>query len=298
MIKGKNLGIVSILTILILITFVLIWIIKPQEILLSGESNSVKGISFIIITLLISILFSKIINIYTDKYVQIMHGKGKTTELASRIITIGIFILAIIIILKYFSIAITPIIAALGIGGIIIGLALQSTLSNLFAGIQILTNKPIKVGDYIEVGTHKGSVEDIGWRSIRVKTLLNSMVIIPNSKLIEGTIINNSLPKDQISIKINVGVDYGSNLEKVEKITIEVAKEIQRKLKNAITDFKPLVGFNEFGDSNIKFKVILRVKNFAAKYEVAHEFIKELKARFNKENIEISWPIRKISEMK
>ena len=89
-----------------------------------------------------------------------------------------------------------------------------------------------------------------------------------------------------------------SDLKKVEKITLEVAKEIQQKVPGAIKDFEPIFRYKEFGDSNINFIIVLRVEEPMARFIVRNEFIKALKERFDKEKIEISWPIRKIYRIK
>jgi len=181
-----------------------------------------------------------------------------------------------------------------------IALALQSTLSNFFAGLNILSDRQIEVGDFVELeGTDlSGFVEDIGWRSTRIRTLPNTLVIIPNSKLAETTIINRSKPVPEMSVIIQCGVDYRSDLAKVEKVTIEVAKEIQKTVPGAIKTFEPFIRYHTFGDSNINFSIIIRIEKPIDKYLVTHEFIKALKASYDQEGIEISWPIRKLYQIK
>jgi small-conductance mechanosensitive channel len=185
------------------------------------------------------------------------------------------------------------------LGGLAVALALQNTLSNVFAGIHIVSDRPINFGDYIHVeGGVSGFVEDIGWRSTRVRTLPNTLVIIPNSKLAESIITNYSLPVLEMSAVIQCGVDYGSDLEKVERVTIDVAKQIQKTIPGAKRDFQPFIRYHTFDESNINFSIILRVEEPAAKYIVTHEFIKALKKRYDEEGIEISWPIMKIQHIK
>ena len=84
------------------------------------------------------------------------------------------------------------------------------------------------------------------------------------------------------------------DLDKVEKVTIDVAKTIQKTVPGAVKTFEPFIRYHTFGDSNINFSVILRVEKFVDKYLITHEFIKALKARYDKEGIEISWPVRKV----
>jgi small-conductance mechanosensitive channel len=232
-------------------------------------------------------------------YLKVTKGFDRTPGLLNKALSVIIFLIAIVIILGYFKLDITPMIAGVGLGALAIGLALQSTLTNFFAGIHILSDKPIRVGDFIELDKDIfGVVEDIGWRSTRIRMLTDNLLIIPNNKLADNNIINYSLPKQDFSIWIPCGVAYESDLKKVEKITLEVAKQIQQTVEGAVKDFEPGFRYREFGDSNINFTTILRVEEPMARFVVRNEFIKILKERFDEEKIEISWPIRKIYNIK
>ena len=211
------------------------------------------------------------------------------------IIDVVIYIVAFLLILAEFGIEITPLIASLGIGGLAVALALQNTLSNYFAGIYIATDRSIKLGNYIELENGlKGYVESIGWRSTKIRTLPNNIVIVPNAKLAEMIVINYYDPEREMSVIIHCGVSYESDLEKVERVTIETAKKVLQNTKGGIGKFEPFIRYNKFGDSNIEFSIILRVKEFTDKYLVTHEFVKELMKRYRKEDIEISYPVRKV----
>jgi small-conductance mechanosensitive channel len=232
-------------------------------------------------------------------YLKIKRGFERPPKLINLTISIVIFVIAIVVILGYFKFDITPLIAGVGLGALAIGLALQSTLSNFFAGMHLVSDRPINVGDFIELDENtSGNVEDIGWRSTRIKTLADNLLVIPNSKLAESNITNYSLPKQELSLWIPCGVAYESDLDKVEKVTLEVAREIQETVDGAVKDFEPGFRFKEFDDSNINFNTILRISEPLKKFQVRHEFIKKLKERFDKEDIEISWPIRKIYNIK
>ena len=128
--------------------------------------------------------------------------------------------------------------------------------------------------------------------------LTDNLLIIPNGKLAESNIINYSMPKQDFSIWIPCGVAYESDLKKVEKVSLEVAKEIQQNVTGAVKGYEPLFRYREFGDSNINFITILRIEEPMSRFVVRNEFIKALKQRFDKEKIEISWPIRKIYNIK
>lgn len=255
----------------------------------------VDGIFFVVLVLIITLVVTRIINILISNLLTVRKRFEKIPQLFSKIVSIILFLIAISIILAYFKIEITPLIATLGIGALAIGLALQSTLANFFAGLHIVSDRPINIGDFIELeGDIAGYVEDIGWRSTRIETIKNTVVVVPNAKLAESIIINDSMPQREMAVFVDCGVAYESNLEKVEKVTVDVAKKIQQTAPGAVKDFEPFIRYRQFGDSNIDFRVILRVEQPVDKYVVTHEFIKALKKRYDKEKIEISWPIRKI----
>ena len=230
-----------------------------------------------------------------EKWVSVNPAFQNMPKLVVKAANIFVYFICLSIILKHFNVEITPLVATLGIGGIAIGFALQDTLSNFFAGLHIVSDRPINIGDFVELeGNISGYVEDIGWRSTRIRTLPNTLVIVPNSKIASTTITNDSLPVPEMSVVIQCGVSYTSDLNKVERVTIGAAKRIQEAVHGAVKDFEPFIRYHTFGDSNINFSVILRVKTYVDRYLVTHEFIKVLKKRYDKEGIEISWPVRKI----
>ncbi|MEX2720689.1 MAG: mechanosensitive ion channel family protein [Candidatus Wukongarchaeota archaeon] len=256
-------------------------------------------IIFIISALLIALVFSRILLVFTSRWLRVEKKFEKTPQLINKIIALLVYLIAFLIILDHFDIAISPLVAAFGIAGLAIALALQSTLSNLFAGLNIISDRPVDVGDFIELeGGLTGYVEDIGWRSTRIRTLPNTLVTIPNSKLAESIITNHSKPVPEMSVVVQCGVAYDSDLTKVEKVTIEVATEIQKTVPGALKTFEPFIRYHTFGDSNINFSIILRIEKPVDRFLVVHEFMKALKARYDKEGIEISWPIRKLYQIK
>jgi small-conductance mechanosensitive channel len=260
---------------------------------------TIKKFFFIASVILFSIIISRILTVLINRWLKVQKKFEKTPKLINKILTAIIYLVALLTILDFLNIEVTPLIATLGLGGLAIGLALQTTLINFFAGIYIISDKPIGVGDYIELeGNISGFVEDIGWRSTKIKTILNCIIIVPNSKISESIIKNYSLPDEEILVLAECGVSYKSNLKKVEKVTLEVAKMIEKTVIGGVKEFTPYLRYHTFGDSNINFSVYLKVEGFANKHLIIHEFIKALKERYDKEKIEISWPVRKIYHAK
>jgi len=211
-------------------------------------------------------------------------------------VTRGVVIgLALMVFLDSVGISITPLIASLGIGTAAVALALQDTLANLFAGIYMMAEKPIQTGHFIQLeSSEQGWVDKVGWRSTHIRMLGDSVVVVPNSKLAGSVITNYSLPRDELAITLDIGVDYSSDLEKVEAVTLEVAREVIKQVAGALAEFEPRVRFNTFADSSINFKVWLGATDYIASLAVKHEFIKRLHARYNQEGITIPFPVRTI----
>ncbi len=266
-----------------------------------GETASiwVDNIFYASFILVSAAIATKILTVIVNSWLKKQQHMERPPQIISKILTGIVYIIAGLIILGHFNIETTPFLATLGLGGLALGLALQTTLTNFFAGLHIVSDKPISIGDSIELNTGlTGRVLDIGWRSTRLKTLQNTIVIVPNSILADSIITNNSSngEKDIESIIFTVecGVGYNSNLKEVEQITKEVAKKIQKTVEGAVKDFEPEIRYTQFADSNINFKIFLQAKEYNAKIVMVHELIKAIQERFEKESIEISFPVRKI----
>jgi len=201
--------------------------------------------------------------------------------------------LGILIVLDSMGISITPLIASLGVGSLAVALALQSSLANLFSGMYLLADKAIQPGQFIRLESgEEGWVEAIGWRSTRVRMISNVMLVVPNSKLVESTITNYGLPEEETALRVPVGVHYDSDLAHVERVTIDVARNVVSEIEGAVPGFDPYIRYKEFGDSSINFMVIMHVQAYTQHFLVQHEFIKRLHARYREEGIVIPFPMR------
>ena len=197
--------------------------------------------------------------------------------------------------LDILGINITPLVAGLGIAGLAVALALQPTLSNLFAGTYVITEGLISVGDYVEMSDGvNGYVEDVSWRSTRLRTWTNNLVVVPNSLFSETIITNFSKPAEPLDMVVSCGVAYESDLERVEAVSREVMESLRRECPGAEPDTAPVFRYEAFGDNNIEFYMILRARNRVAGFEVRSELIKELHSRLAAEGITINYPVRKL----
>lgn len=229
-------------------------------------------------------------------YIQRSNLPLPTTGLAYGIMKGTIIVIGFLIVLSVLGISITPLITALGVGGLAVALALQDTLANLFAGMHILVERAIRVGDFIRLESgQEGYVDDITWRTTRVRMLPNNMVVIPNSKLSQSIVTNYYLPEKRMSLLISVGVSYSSDPEQVERILVEEAKKATGEIPGLLADPEPFVRFIPgFGDSSLDFTLICQVKEFVDQYLAQHELRKRIFRRFKDEGIEIPFPHRTV----
>lgn len=211
----------------------------------------------------------------------------------TRTIVLG---LGLLVLMSTLGISITPIIASLGITSLAVALALQPTLANFFSGVQLVIDKPIRVDDYIELDSgEQGFVQKIGWRSTWIKMLPNNTIIIPNSNLSNAKIINYFYPEKELSVPVEVGVHYDSDLDHVEKVTLEVARHILKTHEYGVESYDTFILFHTFDSSSINFTVMLRAKEYFNRFFLKSAFIKALHKRYAEEGIVIPYPIRAIN---
>lgn len=250
----------------------------------------------VIVILSISFATANLSGKVFKNYIQKSNLPLPTTGLAYGMMKAVILIIGFLIVLSVMGISITPLITALGVGGLAVALALQDTLANLFAGIHILVEKSIRVGDFIRLETgQEGYVEDITWRTTRIRMLPNNMVVIPNNKLSQSIVTNYYLPEKRMSFLISIGVSYSSDPEKVEKILVEEAKTAVGEIPGLLGEPEPSVRFIPgFGESSLDFTLVCHVREFTDQYPVQHELRKRIFKRFKEEGIEIPFPHRTV----
>lgn len=253
-------------------------------------SNILLGVIFFTITRVVARTLVGMIDMHTQR----SDANVPKTSLLNNIVNILIYALGGMIILQSYGISVTPIITALGVGGMAVALGLQETLANIFSGLHLIISKQVRLGDYIRLSTgEEGFVSDITWRFTTIQSTSNNVIIIPNQKIASATLTNFNMPQQEISILIPVSVSYDSDLEKVERVTLEVAKSILEKIDHAV-NAAPVVRFHTFAESSINFNVILRSSEYVNQFPLKHEFIKALTKRYREEGIEIPYPTRTI----
>lgn len=243
------------------------------------------------VTWIIAVILAGLLKIKTSGTGTVIPSSSIIGNLAKVIV----FCIGLLIILQGMGISVTPILTALGVGGLAVALALQDTLSNLFSGIQLIASGKLNTGDFIKLSSgEQGFILDINWRSTSIRDAADHIIIVPNSKLANMIVSNYNLPQTEIGFTVPLGVSYDSDLEKVERITMEVIKDTLQSVEGGIKDFVPVVRFYNFGESSINLRAILRVKGYVDQFLVTHEFIKRLKKRYDQEGINIPFPTRTV----
>jgi small-conductance mechanosensitive channel len=219
----------------------------------------------------------------------------RVTQPASFMVRIIFALLAAIIIFENLGIHLTAVWTTLGVGSVAVALALQETLSNFFAGLCLLADRPVNPNDYIKLdGGQEGYVVRIGWRSTSLRMLSNNLMIIPNSTLAKAVITNYSMPVERMSYTLPVSVAYGTDPARVEKILVEEAGQAARDgVEGLLAVPEPSARLIPgFGNSSLDFSLSVQVRQFTDQYLVQSELRKRIIDRFQKEGIEMPFPTR------
>ncbi len=251
-----------------------------------------KAMTIVAVVLFVEKFLLGLIRLYADK-VDILQSSGTFVRGVVRLLVYGLGLLAL---MDSFGISITPALASLGIGSLAVALSLQPTMENFFAGVQVILDKPVQIGQFVRLETgEEGHVYQIGWRSTWIRLAPNNVVIVPNKILTTTRITNFHYPKPEMVITVGVGVHYNSDLEQVERITLEVARDVMRTVAGGLADAEPAIRYHAFAASSIDFNVVLWVKEIGYAAAIRHEFIKRLHKRYQQEKIVIPYPIQAVN---
>ena len=274
--------------------FNFIWTVKDKEF-------GFTDIFFILIVFLAGFTISRILKTVFSWYGETERGSKVSQTMfvfIRKIIAVLVYIIALLIIFGQLGIQIGPLLAGLGVAGLAIALGLQSTLENLFSALFLVMDKSINIGDWIQLddGT-KAYIEDISWRSVRIRTIGGNTVIVPNSVFVGQKISSYDYPVSSFYTSVSVGVAYGTDLEKAEYVAAQAAEKVIKDEEIKESDNNPVVRFKELGDSSINFIVIVKIDKVQDEGKVKHSLVKEIVKQFKENNIEIPFP-QMVVEMK
>ena len=176
-----------------------------------------KGL-YVVAAASLTFLVSEVLIDFVRVHGPVLDHSQPTTTLTENIIRIVVVILGLLVILAGLDLQITPILTALGVGGLAVALALQDTLANLFAGFYLTVAKQIRIGNYIKLSSgEEGYLVDIDWRASRLRQLTNTTILVPNAKFSQSIVTNYDLPDREIVVTIDASVDYESDLDQVSE---------------------------------------------------------------------------------
>jgi small-conductance mechanosensitive channel len=223
-------------------------------------------------------------------------GALPVTGLTQTLAQLAVVALGILLILSALDFRITPILTALGVGGLAVALALQDTLSNLFSGFYVAVAGQIRLGDYIRLNTgEEGYVADIGWRTTTVRSLANNMVLIPNAKLAQAIVTNFHLPEKRLSVSLPVSVRYDADPDHIEAILQDLLRAAVHEIPEILADPAPSVTFDPgFGEFSLGFTVGFQVGEFSRQFAAKAALRKRILRRFREEGIVIPLPARTV----
>lgn len=256
-------------------------------------SGSVFVVNVILLTNIAYRIIDEILNWYAERVAE-RTGDGLNRQiipLLEKLSSIFLICSALIITLRHFNYDVLSLVTALGIGSLALGLAAKDTIANMISGFTLMIDRPFRIGDRIQlVGGQWGDVVDIGLRSTKIKTVENTLLIIPNSELCNTTIINLAFPDLRAKGRINVGVAYGSDPEKIKAILVAAARDIPEIL----TEPQPEAFFVSFGDSALNMALFFWVRDYTEVFPVTDRLNTLIHDRFRENGIAIPYPTRTV----
>ncbi len=262
---------------------------------LAGISTAqvINAVFIVLAAWIISVFFHNLIDTYGAEIAE------KTDTDLDRLVPILlttarylIWFVTFLLLLANFEVDITPLLAGAGIAGIALALAAQDILSNFLGGAIIAIDKPLRTGDRVRINTFFGDVVSVGPRSTRIKTMDNQIVILPNSTVTTSVVINYTMPDMTLKVRVPFSVAYGSDMDRVTGILLDIACEAAEKTPWVLTEPAPSVYFREFGDSSLNGQLLLWTKNYDYEWDVQDWVIRQIDRRFREEKIGI--PFRQL----
>ncbi|NTU43874.1 MAG: mechanosensitive ion channel [Nitrospirales bacterium] len=211
--------------------------------------------------------------------------------LIENVTKIAIILATLMVMLSFWRVSITPILASAGIAGAGVAIAAKDTIANFFGGISVFFDKPYKIGDFIVLDKgEKGEVVAIGIRSTRIKTLDDVMITVPNSIIANSRIINESAPTPNIRIRIPLTVAYGTDIDRVEELLMGIAIENANVLRSPV----PSVTFSSFGEYALNLELLCWIRDPAKRIGTQDEMNRAVYKGFMAAGIEIPFPRREV----
>lgn len=245
------------------------------------------------LTIAMSHLAGSAVRFYGSRFAGVQDVTSLTQKLAQVfVVSLGLAWLLRVV----FDLNPSTILTTLGVGGLAVALALQDTLSNLFAGFYVSVSGLVRIGDYIKLNTgEEGYITDITWRCTMMRGTSNNLVIVPNSKLGQAIYTNYNLPDTRMAMSVSFGVGYESDVDRVETILLDEVASSVGQIRGLVADPAPYIWFSPGpGDWALQFQVNFSVAQFADQNLVQSELRKRIFKRLKSEGISMPFPTRTI----
>ncbi len=221
-------------------------------------------------------------------------GDGLASEfdpLLSKLGAVALSSIALITVLQRLGVNVESLVVSLGIGSLAVGLAAQDTLANMFAGFALMLDRPFRIGDRIQIASGEvGDVVTIGIRATRLKTLDETLLVIPNSVLTREKVVNLSQPTPVVATRIDVGVAYGTDLRRAKAVLAGAALASEY----VVADRAPVALVTRFADSSVDMRLVFWTRNVAERALAISEVHEEIARRLAEAGIEIPFPVRRV----
>jgi MscS family membrane protein len=254
-----------------------------------------QGIIFVCFVLVVTLVLIRIAEVSIKHALEKQAGRASAKvnaafhPLARRLVSIVIGLIAIIIIFDHFGQDVSSLVVSLGVGSLAIALAAQETLANMIAGFVIMMDRPFRVGDRIQLPTGEmGDVYEIGIRSTKILSFDNNLIISPNADLVKSRVTNFSYPQERVRLTVEVGVAYGTDVDRARLIISELAKSHPHVLHDPI----PEVFLVEFGDSSLNLRLVCFTEDYRNRFRIETALREQIYKAFLEEGIEIPFPQR------
>lgn len=211
---------------------------------------------------------------------------------------LGFLVVMAVVLLDTFGVEVRSVLISFGIGSLPVGLALQDVIRDVFNGFYLLIARPVKIGDFVKVDDLvEGQIVYISWRNTKIQPVNRNVVILPNSKLVQGLLTNFELPSSEVVVSVFLVVPYQVDLAKVETVTLEVAQQVMKEalqvsvLDPSLIPTWKLVEWNEYG---MRFYVNLKATKFQDQVDLRHRFLKAIFMKYQQEGIPFPYPRREL----
>lgn len=278
----------------------LYWIVNTADYLPEGLVRIFSYLLFMVVVITLTRVVERTLSGFISWKLE-SSGDFTSSSLLHTVFKVVIYASSALIILNELGISIAPIVTAMGVGGMAIAFGVQDIVANVISGFFLIMFKQVKINDFIKLSSGiEGRVTDINFRFTTVTPAADgNIVVVPNKDIAGSVITNFSLPRDDVGIVIPIGVGYESDLDLVERVTLEVARDVQRRFddynpNDVSSPLHPAVLYQEFGESSINFLAVLHASVYTKQLKIKHEFIKEITRRYREENINIPFPIRTV----